>query len=142
MSIVIPDEGAVYLLRRLTRVDPLDRDPWEVRLFQNDYTPGPSTTGADFVESSFTGYARITVDPDDWTLPTIQDGRATCSPGPDPLVFQNVGSLPQWVFGFWVKRVASSTVVFCCRLPVPRDMTATSELLLDVPFTYRTDPQP
>lgn len=138
-DIVVPNEGASYLLRRLVKQQPADADDWQLALFQNDYEPAANTTAADFVECTFSGYARLSLAKATWNDPAIVAGKARTVYGPAPVVFTNVGVLRQVAFGFWVKRAASPLVVFCQRFDVPKVLEGSSEVLFDLPFTFRTD---
>jgi len=100
---VVPDEGlARGLFWTLDNPD-TQLDAWQLLLFVNDFTPGPSTTLADLVEPSWTSYVRAALIPAAWSEPTVSGNVATSEWGTDPVEFLNVSSATETVYGcaYW-----------------------------------------
>lgn len=72
--------------------------PPKLCLFTNDITPSSSISASDFVEATWTGYARI--DLDTWTTPEIILDIAEMS---TPVVnFWNTSADPQTAYGWYI----------------------------------------
>jgi hypothetical protein len=97
VSIVFPDLGEVYLLRRLVAPDPIeDIRPWHLRLYKNNYTPNRVSLIGAFTECDFDGYAAKDMTLADWQAIQLADGIA----------------IAQWGAGFssWIADSGSQNV--------------------------------
>ena len=98
----IPDETlGLWLTEMLTGVSPASL-PWQVMLWSNDYTPDHTTTLADLVECTFSGYARATFSRDAWTTPVVADGRATSYQGLSPIAWPVLAPSTETPYGYAV----------------------------------------
>lgn len=138
MPIVIPNEGAPLLLSYTLGIQEFGSG-WTVQLYQNDYTPIPSTTTSSFTPCDFPGSDGISMDPGDWNDPTIISNRASATFDPSsPLLWTNGGSSAQTAYGYFVIDPSSNVTVFAERFGTPRTLNAGDALLLTVIFTGGT----
>lgn len=97
---VFVDESLGRGLRWLVNNPDTQTQAWELLLFVNDYTPDETTVLADLVECSWGGYARVILDPDDWTDPFIEAHVARVDWGTEPTEFANDGGPTQTPYGY------------------------------------------
>lgn len=120
---VIPDEGALVNLEQWRAV----LNAGTVRLFANNFTPNKSSVLADFLESSFVGYARVT--PAGFAPPfTNGDGKAESDSAPCSFTF-TAGSGTATVFGMYIVDASDSFVLLAWKFLAPVILTPAQPLL-------------
>lgn len=96
---IVPDESLGDELLAIVHEASTALFPWQLLLFVNDYTPVASTTLADLVEPTFSGYSRRTLDPAAWTAPVMVGVYAESTNGTDPQLWTNGSGAAVTVFG-------------------------------------------
>ena len=135
--IIVPDQGAVRLLSRTLKGFTPSATDLALRLFKNDYTPGPSTILGSFEECTFGGYMRKWLASSAWSSPVTAQGKASSTYTENPLRW-TATSGGQTVFGYYVEEAPTAVVVWCERLQTPRVVVAGGVLDLTLIFTGRT----
>lgn len=97
---VLPDEGIGDQLEYILKRTISGVLPWQLILFKNDVTPDAATVLADLEEATFTGYGRVDLIRDTWTVPTVDDGCAVSTWGDYPVEWWVTGGLPETLYGY------------------------------------------
>lgn len=138
MALLITNAGDLVLLPITLGKTSFPGSNWNVHLYQNNYTPIPTSAVGDFTECSFAGYASQVVDRTQWTSPTIISNRAsmTANNG-SPFTWTNGGSA-QTVYGYYVTDAANAVVIYAELFGTSRTLNTGDELDLILPFTGGT----
>lgn len=77
MALVFPNEGEIYLLKKLLKDTDAGTIEFIIGLFSNNFTPLKASVLADITPATFTGYSPVTAARSVWTDPiTVADGSA------------------------------------------------------------------
>lgn len=116
----------------------------EMRLYQNNFTPGTGTLTGDFTEANFDGYASITVAAYNPVALDPVSGDYFIS-NATPLVFTDTGNTtPNTIYG-WYLTDAGGETIDCGRFDAPVVMDAnlkTIELFLKIYLGGTIGPDP
>jgi hypothetical protein len=82
-----------------------------LRLYSNDYTPGPTSGLSDFTESAFDGYAPLPLT--DWGTGIVFDidGNATIGSSGAYSFTKSLGPHPEFAYGWYVTTGAGAVVL-------------------------------
>lgn len=119
-NVVIPLEGAIEILKRILYGN-AGAENLSLRLFKNNFTPGLTSTGADFTVATFTGYANITLTSSQaagtWAVPTSST----------PYALSTYGTLASWtattdqtIYGWYLVGATSGKVYAAQLFSSPR----------------------
>jgi hypothetical protein len=100
--------------------------PWELLLFVNDLEPDEGTVLANLTEPTWGAYARVTIDPAEWTAPFLMDNEVTSDWGTEPVEFFNVGGPTETPFGFAFFDPGNGALVYAERFD-DGDITAVAD---------------
>lgn len=130
MPIVLPTEGLNFLLDFLTGRELVTDFVLELFLFTNDVQPTRDTKFVDLAEATFGGYARVTIDPTQWTLAVVVNDKVYTQWGASPTQW-TVTSAPQTLYGYGIVEQADEKLLTVGRFASPRVLTvgATPEVL-------------
>jgi len=95
---IVPDEGLADECSAIVNNPATQFVAWQLLLWVNDYTPDDSTTLADLVEATFTGYSRRALVAVNWSVPTVAAHVATTTNSPTQ-TWTNGDAAPVTVFG-------------------------------------------
>lgn len=105
MAGVLTNQGEVVMLEALVnKTAPQDL---QLALFKNDYTPVETTTEADVVETTFTGYGRVTLTPASWALVAGAPTQATFA----QRIFLSSAVQNEFVYGYYLVQAGSGKLV-------------------------------
>lgn len=122
MAAAVPDQGEIRMLQAVK-----DISPQRIILFQNNITPGNSTTFADLTEATFSGYARVT--PSWGAIATGGDGRAAMVAAAANFT-HNGGVVTNLVYGWaWIdSAVGVEKLIAADRVPsAPKTMAVSGD---------------
>lgn len=136
MALIVPDEGEIELLKKLLILT-TDTETYSVKLYQNNYTPSSSTTGADFTEADFDGYAPVTLNRGDWATPTIDLASEATSSA--PMQSWTCGTFGNTIFGYYVLGSTSGKVLWSERLSASRVLNNNDVLNITPTFTLKSE---
>ena len=122
MSLLIPDEGEVQLLKDLLGAAALEN--WTLKLYSNNKTPAETDTAASYTEATFTGYAAKTLTRDTagghWATPA--SGAPTGAWSAESNVAESTYAAQSWsptssqsIYGYCVVG-ATSTKLLCAEI--------------------------
>jgi hypothetical protein len=120
----IPDEGLPGAVDTLVRAGLILDQPLELRLFVNDLVPLRGTTLADYVEATFTGYTRRTLERGDWNVAELgadHVARITRAGGPESYMPESGG---QTVYGCYLVDIDAGVVRWQGRFATPKEVAA------------------
>jgi len=118
--LVIPTQGAELLLRFMFgQADPV-ADGWSIVMYENDYTPLPSSVFADFTFASFPGGDPIGLDLSGWGDYTVVSDRVKASYIPSFIPQWTNGGSTTTVYGYLVYDATETKVLFAERFDTPR----------------------
>lgn len=132
MLMVIPNEGKLKWLENAIPIEASISEPWWVRLYANDYTPVDGSTGVNFTEATFTGYAAVELLPELFSAPVLV-GNVARADYPASPSYSCTGGSPQTVYGWFMVGQVSGIVYAAQRFDTPRLMATGSVEALD-PF--------
>lgn len=116
--ILIPHEGARYLLKLLLKDSVSSGLVFKQRLFQNSFTPTRDSVLGDFVEATFASYAPVDLARANWTDPVDQGVGALSVYGTSVLTW-TATSGTQTVYGSYVTDDAGTVALWCELFPQP-----------------------
>jgi len=117
---VIPDEGMKLFQDKLNGVSAL---AFQLRLYQNNYTPIKSSVFADFTLATFSGY----------TSQTLTFGAGTVAANISTAVAsaitftRSIGATSNTIYGWFLVDSVSSKVFAANLLPTPKAMTTNGD---------------
>lgn len=119
MALVVPNEGEIELLKKLL-IYTADTEQYQLRLYQNDYSPNADSTLSSFSEADFTNYALKALNRSDWATPTT-DGNGKAQ---SQVSFQSwtCGLSGNTVYGYYVVGASSGKVLWAERFNVARSL--------------------
>lgn len=131
--LVIPDEGVTLLLGKMLKDALSSGEDYTLKLYQNDYTPVPSSTAASFTECTFGGYAAKPLTRAGWGTPSLVSGKASTTYS----VMQTwtLSGSPQTVYGYFVLGAITGKVLWAEKFAAARTLTAGDQLDLTPVFT-------
>jgi hypothetical protein len=138
MPLVVTNDGAILLIDWAVHVALAVDAPLALALFQNDYTPGKGSVFADFVEPTFSGYARRPISRALWTVPTVVGGRAESVYNSVPFEWVNA-SPPVTLFGYFVLAPSTLKVLWAERFNTSRTIPTGSKLQVQPAITGVTE---
>jgi hypothetical protein len=135
---LIPNEGKTrWLDLAIGGGTPTDTT-FDVKLFQNNYTPTDSDTSASYTEATFTGYASVSVARSTYAASTIGSNIATSVSSATP-TFTCTGGSAQTIYGAYVVGHTSGKVFAAVRFDNARTMANGSvEVLNPLEFQLKT----
>jgi hypothetical protein len=139
---VIPNEGKILWLGWALITDGSDFEPFDVKLFQNQYTPTDTSTASDFTEATFPGYAQVQLTRGNFNDVTVANNVATSVNSIVP-TYTCTGGQGQTVYGWYMIGDTSGKCLAAQVFDTPRNMTnGTSELLNPFQLSLIAIPQP
>lgn len=141
MALKVTDAGALLLLNYLLNLDSytINDSAWEVRLYQNDYTPVAGSIESDFEECDFIGYSFPTVNWSEWTDAATVGGRAVSGWTSNPYSYTSTDATPQQAFGYYVIDTGDRTCIWAERFGNPRTVEIGNPLLLNIQLTFKSE---
>lgn len=131
---LIPDEGMKLYLDKMNSVGALS---FQLKLFQNNFTPSKSSVFANFTEATFSGYTAQTVT---FSGSTVTANVASIAAAAITFT-RSIGATSNTIYGWYLTDSISSKVFACNLLATPKAMTTNgdgisvtlTELLGDLP---------
>lgn len=133
MKMVIPNEGKVAWLDWAMGNGVVLREDYVLSLYQNNYTPVDGSTGTDFTDSTFPGYADVDIDQTDMGAAAVVANVAVSECNFVP-VFTCTGGAGELAYGWYLAGRTSGLVLAAQRFDVARNMTSGATESID-PFT-------
>jgi len=96
----IPNEGLGVTLQELLGAVAPSVLPWELLFWVNNIVPDADTVLADLTEATWSGYMRLTLSRDLWTVPTVADGCAHSTFTEDATVWYVTGGPTETNYGY------------------------------------------
>jgi len=123
----VPTEGLLSLLvawydKQLVVADHF----MEVRLFQNDITPGPASVFADFDEADFDGYAMVEVE---MNAPDYDTDGNPIIVVPSAVFNCNGATTPNTIYGYYMVGGVSGEVILAERFTLPQPVVASGDTI-------------
>ena len=97
---VIPNEGLGAQLLELLGKQAPGVLPWQLLFWVNDIEPDAGTVLADLEEATFGGYARLTLDRDEWTGLSVANGCAKVTWGMEPQIWYVTSGPVETIYGY------------------------------------------
>lgn len=116
MAIIVPNEGIVQWLKYMLRIEPIGTMNMVLRLYQNDYNPGPETTLSDLTECDFTNYVPIELTNGEWGEIELVANRASSTWGASPIIW-TCGIVGNTVYGLYLTDLNSDALLGVERFP-------------------------
>lgn len=116
--LICPNEGLAIICARILNpaaADPLD---WQLILYANDPTLSQATVWADLVESTVSGYSRVSLTQSEWTTPTI-DGNVAESTWTDTPVQWTLQGGPFSIYGYAIVTPTAEKIIIIESLATP-----------------------
>lgn len=139
MPIVLPNEGLVDLLTYMIKSTISGVGNWELRLFQNNYTPIQSSILSNFTVATFTGYSAVTLTRGNWTTPTIISDHAVSTYTTSPQVW-TCGATGNTIYGYYMVDTTAGVVRGAERFASSVVLTDGGVLALLPRLTLTTEP--
>lgn len=112
MALVVPNDGEEDLLKaglnHTAASNPV------LKLYQNNITPAETDTAATYTESTWTGYAAITLTGSSWTVTPGAPSSATFA---QQTFTSSAGSQNQANYGYFVTRATGGRLAWAERFP-------------------------
>jgi len=113
-----------------------------MHLFQNDVTPQPGITDADFVEADFPGYGAASISDPTWTQGPIVGHVATATYGSFlSFIAASSGFTSQTIYGYWIND-EDGDYVWSESFGTPQLITPGAELKVQPELKNATFPNP
>ena len=126
---LIPNEGLLlWLLWAFDDSDEVQED-FVLDLFQNNYTPVFTSTGANFTIATFVGYDQIALPRGSFSAPTAAAGVGTIVSSVSP-TWNCTGGAGQLVYGWLMRGAESGKVLGCQTFPGAVNMVNGVEVTL------------
>jgi hypothetical protein len=138
-QIPVPDAGAPVLLDTMIRVQLAVDESLSMRLYVNDFTPGYGTVLASFVEATFGGYSRRTLDRSFWAPAVTQLNHVTTIDLVNGAQLYTVAAPVQTVFGIYLVGLLTTKVYFARRFDPPRVLVVGQQLRVSPRITLRSE---
>jgi hypothetical protein len=134
-QLVVPNEGELELLKNLvgsTAGGTLE--DWTLKLFRADYTPVVGSTGTDFTEANFSGYAAKTLTRTSWGAPSSvsPSGTWVAAAAVAESVYaaqtftMNGGATGNTIYGYYIVGASSGKVIAAEKFDTARVLAANS----------------
>jgi hypothetical protein len=108
MPLVVPTEGELELLRKCILAT-AETEAYILKLYQNSYAPGPTTTATSFTEASFSNYAAVTLSRTSWGTPTLNGNIGQTSYAQQSWT---CGATGNTIYGYYVLGATSGKVLW------------------------------
>jgi len=115
MTLKLVNGGEVLALEYL--VNKSQPQDLVLRLFQNDITPSDTNTASSYTESTFVGYAPVTLIGANWSS---QEGNPSFIIYPDQVFASSAAQAAQSNFGYFLTRLASGELVWAEKFTSPQ----------------------
>ncbi len=141
-DIIVPFEGEIALLDTLLRATDFSSREWFLHLYQNDFGPVRNTVVADFVESTFPGYAPLELVDSTWLDPIIIGTVASTTYGAGPVTFTPEYDTGEPVFGYYVTTASGALCLWCQRFDFSTIPTTLAPVIFRPVLTLKSLFQP
>lgn len=134
-QVVVPDVGKKQLLKFLT--GEVADIPTFIRLFKNDFTPGPATVIGDFTQADFSGYgAAATANP---VTAAALDASNRAVVTWDPVTWTKNGATGNTIYGYYVVD-STGSLLWAERFDGSIPMTVDGAFIQITPrFTFKSE---
>lgn len=135
MALVVPTEGEIELLRKLIQAT-AETEAYVLKLYQNSYAPGPTSTATNFTEANFTNYAAVTIARSSWATPTLTGSNIAQS----QVAQQSwtCGATGNTIYGYYVLGATSGKVLWAEEFATARVLAVGDILNLTPVFTLQS----
>lgn len=113
---LLPNEGIADQLEYLLKRSISGVLPWTLVLWINDIVPDADTVYDDLEDATFVGYSAVTMDRDQWTTPTVEDGCAHSTWKDVATVWFVNGGPTQTIYGYAYVDESEEVIRFIQRL--------------------------
>lgn len=140
MNMVIPNEGKTKWLDAAVLLSGGSDTVFNVKLYQNNYTPVDGSTAADFTEATFTGYTAVALTRSTFGAAAITSNVAY-STYPTPPAFNCTGGSSQTIYGWYMVGATSGKVYAAQKFDTARTLSPGASETLD-PFKIALETLP
>jgi len=139
IEFAIPDAGAPRDLDTLVRTILGTDEPLQMRIFANDLVPQRGTVLANFVEATFAGYTRRTLNRSQWGVSVTGPDHVTrimLTTGPEVYTPTDGAQL---IYGIYIVHPPDDTVVYQRRFATPREVEVGVPFSINPIITLRSE---
>lgn len=110
MTLLVPNNGEGDMLSAI--VAKAAAQDLDLKLFQNNVTPGETDTAATYTEATFTGYAAIQLTASNWV---VTEGAPSDASYPQQTFTSSANQSTQQVYGYYLVRRTSGRIAWAER---------------------------
>lgn len=134
-NLVVSDVGEVELLDKMLK-DALSVDEnYTLKLYKNNYTPGGSSTAANFTEADFTNYTAKTLNRSNWSAATSVANKAQSSYSNQTWTCGTTGNT---IYGYYIVGATSGVLLWAEKFALARIIGDTDTITVTPRFTLNS----
>jgi hypothetical protein len=115
MALLVPNQAEHRMISMIVNATTAQNQNLSLRLFKNNITPASTDVLADYTESTFTGYAAVTLTSGSWTVTAATSGAPATATQTSATTFTCTGTTSELTYGYYLLQTAGTGLMWAER---------------------------